>query len=231
MNLKGVVNFTIERYIMCVNEVDPRRFYFVLMVLVISFFAKNAFAQDQKEKALKESIIEAVESLGYEKVEVHQCELRFSFKLDNSCPSDRPIGFERVIKLQHIPDAGDFAVEPLRSTDARSNILRFDPVRPYFSSSGLRFREFQRFVRIEFPNSNWPRRYDDQMREIGLYFWDAFPDLDSFSRWKFDTCFGPSYSIDSQIGVTGASIEMLRDLGGAIKEYRSSEVCSKNNSL
>jgi len=207
---------------------DLRKRIFLIVLLLSILPVNGGYAQDHREGESKRIIVETLRSLGYEDIEIEKCDLKFSANLNNSCPSERPIRFERVIKLQHIPNDSGFIAEPLASTGGRSNILRFSPVDPYFSTSVLRFESFRIFIEEEFPGSDWPWSYDRKLPEIGSYFLDAFPDLESFSWWKFETCYGVSYSIDNQIGITGANLKALSDLGPAIQEYRSSKICSKN---
>ena len=213
---------------MCFHGVSDRDYFSVALILFTVFYASNVSAQDQQKEDLEKPIAGALKSLGYESVEIRQCELRFSVKLDNSCPSDRAIGFDRIIKLQHIPEGADFVVEPIASTRGRVNVLRFNPVRPYFSAAGLRYSTFRLFVEAEFPESGWPWRFNAELPKILSHFREEFDDLESFSFWEFRTCFGVSYGIDTQIGFSGTSPEKPGVLGNALQEYRSSANCQSD---
>lgn len=179
-------------------------------------FAEPASPEGRMEDALL--------FMGYEDIQVESCKLAFARKLENLCPSDLALSYVRTVDLSIVKAENISAISSYIHEGERNYEFHITPTDEYLRAMS-QYNIVEAQIRMAFPNSGWPYRYDDSTLEImEIISKEVDPSMPYIWR-RSSSCYGPSAYVEAEPHFTYSKVEPLTNFRDALVELVDSVDC------
>ncbi|WP_298909577.1 hypothetical protein [uncultured Aliiroseovarius sp.] len=160
------------------------------ILLLAPFLGKTAFDQVSisKEKiAAEKELLSSFSEMGYTEMLLDDCVIEFSRILEND-PHDRvERKYKRHINLESLDALSATRVYQVGQSAAYGSIFAFSvPYNDKYSDTIDKIRDFNFYVKVQFPGIRWPFEFTQEFLEIEELLKENFPQLQEINYWSSD---------------------------------------------
>lgn len=197
----------------------------LIFSIILTFSNFDAYGEEFNDPAAR--LAESLEGMGYSHVEIEECRVKFSRKLDVACPTNRAISYRRDFNLANLLVDEISDVTEQRNNEKKYYEFQIPPTSEYARyTRALSF--FTTEVKVRYPQIIWPFIFDESTNEISDFFYEIFPKESDLNWWVLETCFGKAPDFDIIFRMSYSDKATLDEFRGRLIEYSDSQDCDRN---